>query len=153
MIDPEQTPYAGNGAAACGACQASLPAKRYVHVDGAVIDILCSTACFRDVARQRWRARWARRGRGALRAAVAAVATAALVTPHGGAGARHRLAKAAPAPRVIDRGPPPLPPGWYGPEWPPTETSFLASLGQDAWIHPLSGPARRMPRADSRVFG
>ena len=77
------------------------------------------------------------------------------MTPHGGPPGHWRLAHAAPAPTPPPRplGPPPLPPGWFGPEWPPTETSFLASLGQDAWIHPLSGPVRRMPRADSRVFG
>ena len=78
------------------------------------------------------------------------------VTPHGGPPGHWRLAHAAPAPTPRPPGPAstwPLPPGWFGPEWPPTETSFLASLGQDAWIHPLSGPVRRMPRADSRVFG
>jgi len=153
MFDPEETPYAGNDAAACGACQALLPAKRYVYAAPGVIEILCSPSCFRDVARAQRRMRWTRRGRTALHAAVAAVATAALVTPHGGTGARRRVAHAATAPRVIDRGPPPLPAGWYGPEWPPSDTSLLASLGHDAWIHPLSGPVRRMPRADSRVFG
>jgi murein DD-endopeptidase MepM/ murein hydrolase activator NlpD len=153
MFDPEETPYTGHGAAACGACQASLPAKRYVYAEAGTIDVLCSTSCFRDVARAHRRLRWRRRGRTALQAAVAAIATAALVTPHGSAGVRRRAAKAAPAPRVVDPGPPPLPPGWYGPEWPPSDTSLLASLGHDAWIHPLSGPVRRMPRADSRVFG
>jgi hypothetical protein len=29
----------------------------------------------------------------------------------------------------------------------------LAALGRDAWLHPLAGPVRRMPRRDSRVFG
>jgi murein DD-endopeptidase MepM/ murein hydrolase activator NlpD len=59
----------------------------------------------------------------------------------------------------VSRGPQPidatpaLPAGWYGPEWPPTDVSLLAALGQDAWIHPLAGPVRRMPRVDSRVFG
>ena len=46
-----------------------------------------------------------------------------------------------------------LPPGWFGPEWPPSDTSLLAALGRDAWIHPLAGPVRRMPIRDSRVFG
>jgi hypothetical protein len=45
------------------------------------------------------------------------------------------------------------PPGWFGPEWPPTDTDLLAALGQDAWLHPLAGPVRRMPRNDTRVFG
>ena len=30
---------------------------------------------------------------------------------------------------------------------------MLAALGRDAWVHPLAGPIRRMPRTDSRVFG
>ncbi len=46
-----------------------------------------------------------------------------------------------------------LPAGWFGPEWPPSDTSLLAALGRDAWIHPLAGPVRRMPIRDSRVFG
>jgi murein DD-endopeptidase MepM/ murein hydrolase activator NlpD len=37
--------------------------------------------------------------------------------------------------------------------WPPTDATLLAALGHDAWVHPLAGPVRRMPRADSRVFG
>jgi len=59
------------------------------------------------------------------------------------------------APAAMRAGPaaPTLPAGWFGPEWPPTETSVLATLGRDAWIHPLAGPIRRMPRQDSRVFG
>src|SRR4029453_13892909 len=44
-------------------------------------------------------------------------------------------------------------PGWFGPEWPPTETSLLASLGRDAWIHPLAGPIPPLPRPAPPVFG
>ncbi len=154
MIDPEQTrPDASYSTAVCHACESPLRVKRYVYVEGASVSVLCSSACHRGVVWARRRVRWAGRGRRFLRAAAVAVATAALVTPHGRAVGHHRMAKAAPAPRLVSAGPPPLPPGWYGPEWPPTETSLLASLGQDAWIHPLSGPVRRMPRADSRVFG
>ena len=79
---------------------------------------------------------------------------------------RGRLPGAAPGvarrrPRRPPARPPPpparprasLPAGWFGPEWPPSDTSLLAALGRDAWIHPLAGPVRRMPIRDSRVFG
>jgi hypothetical protein len=63
--------------------------------------------------------------------------------------------------------PPPLPPAaiaivqpvvapeppTFGPHWPPTEQDWLAEISNDAWIHPLDGPNRRMPVSDSRVFG
>jgi len=87
---------------------------------------------------------------------VVLILASAFVTPHEGPAAHRRIARAVPAPDGPPGPPlgtPRLPPGWYGPEWPPTETSVLASLGHDAWIHPLSGPVRRMPRVDSRVFG
>jgi murein DD-endopeptidase MepM/ murein hydrolase activator NlpD len=41
----------------------------------------------------------------------------------------------------------------YGPDWPPTEAEWVADLAQDAWIHPLGGPERRMPKHHGRVFG
>jgi len=47
---------------------------------------------------------------------------------------------------------PPEPPA-YGPTWPPTEKDWLAEIASDAWLHPLDGPARRMPIRDARVFG
>jgi len=156
MIDPEEAPLdVPPGTAPCGACGGPLPATRYVHVDAWSVVVLCSPACLRASARAHRRVRWAARRRRARSAAVALILASILVTPHAGPPGRRHLARAAPAPQP--RLPPPapraLPPGWYGPEWPPTETNFLASLGQDAWIHPLSGPVRRMPRADSRVFG
>jgi murein DD-endopeptidase MepM/ murein hydrolase activator NlpD len=81
------------------------------------------------------------------------VLSAGLLTPHEGRSARlpHRLVRQVP--HAIDPGPETLPPGWFGPVWPPTEASLLEALGRDAWVHPLSGPFRRMPRSDSRVFG
>ena len=149
MIDPE---------AICGVCGGSLPAARYVHVDAQSVVVLCSAACFREIVRERRQARWAARRHRALQAGVVIVLGSGFVTPHEGPPGHWRMAHAAPAPHaaLATSGPPipiALPPGWFGPDWPPTETTFLASLGQDAWIHPLSGPVRRMPRADSRVFG
>ena len=44
-------------------------------------------------------------------------------------------------------------PAAFGPAWPPTEKDWLAEIASDAWLHPLDGPARRMPIRDARVFG
>jgi hypothetical protein len=41
----------------------------------------------------------------------------------------------------------------FGPAWPPTERDWMAEIASDAWLHPLDGPGRRMPKSDSRVFG
>jgi len=155
MIDPEEAlSDLPQGTAACGVCGGALPAARYVHVDARSVVVLCSAACFREIVRDRRRARWAERRRRTAQAAVVVILASGFLTPHGGPPGHWRIAHAAPAPAPRPpAGPLPLPPGWFGPEWPPTEANFLASLGQDAWIHPLSGPVRRMPRADSRVFG
>jgi murein DD-endopeptidase MepM/ murein hydrolase activator NlpD len=40
-----------------------------------------------------------------------------------------------------------------GPSWPPSENDWAQVIAKDAWIHPLSGPHRRMPIRDARVFG
>ena len=156
MIDPEEA-YSDlpEGSAVCGVCDGPLAAARYVHVQARSVVVLCSAACFREIAREHRRLRWTERRRHMAQASLVIILGSVFVTPHGGPPGHWRVAHAAPAPTPPPRplGPPPLPPGWFGPEWPPTETSFLASLGQDAWVHPLSGPVRRMPRADSRVFG
>jgi hypothetical protein len=41
----------------------------------------------------------------------------------------------------------------HGPAWPPTERERIRMLADDAWIHPLKGPTRRMPIRASRTFG
>jgi murein DD-endopeptidase MepM/ murein hydrolase activator NlpD len=41
----------------------------------------------------------------------------------------------------------------HGPAWPPTERERIRMLADDAWLHPLKGPARRMPIRQSRAFG
>ncbi len=45
---------------------------------------------------------------------------------------------------------PPVP--VLGPSW-PSERDWQAMLADDAWLHPLDGPSRRMPESDGRVFG
>jgi murein DD-endopeptidase MepM/ murein hydrolase activator NlpD len=153
MTDPEETPPdALDGSPLCGACRGPLPPARYVYARAALIEVLCSADCHRRVARRHRRGRWATRYRQARRAAATAILVGAFLAPHAPLG--HRLAaRPVSPPRPHPPSRPALPPGWYGPDWPPTETETLAALGEDTWIHPLSGPARRMPRADSRVFG
>jgi len=159
MIDPEYAPSVEpDGAAGCELCNTALPATRYVHVEAGAVRVLCSLRCHRGVVRHGRRVRWAARGQSARRTAVAVILGAGFITPHHGSPGLRPIAHTAPARSAPDAhdaglGAPALPPGWYGPEWPPAETSLLAALGQDAWIHPLAGPVRRMPRADSRVFG
>jgi hypothetical protein len=41
----------------------------------------------------------------------------------------------------------------FGPHWPPSSADWWNDLAQDAWIHPLPGPVRRMPKSDQRIFG
>src|SRR5947209_15394336 len=100
MLDPEQTPSI-EGPALCEVCGDPLPAKRYVHVESRAIDLLCSIECYRFDRRRRRRARWSARGRAALRTTVAAILTAAFLTPHTERSARRRFARAAMAPRPI----------------------------------------------------
>jgi len=153
MIDPLETLRDAPDDQVCGVCWAPLPATRYMHVDAWSTAVLCSLGCYRGVVRERRRERWAARRRSVGRLAALVIVTGVFLTPHQGPAARRRVARAAPAPQAPGGRAPALPPGWFGPEWPPTDESFLAALGQDAWIHPLSGPVRRMPRVDSRVFG
>jgi murein DD-endopeptidase MepM/ murein hydrolase activator NlpD len=154
MIDPEERPSAlPDGIALCDVCGGALPPIRYVHVEGSAMDVLCSAKCHRTIVRAWRRVRWAARQHFVMRTAVTAIFLGALLAPHEGPPGRRRVARAATVAPRSEPSLPALPPGWYGPDWPPTEPSLLAALGQDTWIHPLSGPVRRMPRADSRVFG
>jgi hypothetical protein len=113
----------------------------------------CSEDCLEVGRRELARRRWAARRRYARRLTIGVAVVGACLTAHGGP-ARPRALRAARSVPPVDRpGAPPLPPGWFGPEWPPTDEGVLAALGRDAWIHPLAGPVRRMPRSDGRVFG
>jgi len=70
------------------------------------------------------------------------------------AAGRRSSAKAAAAPRKTPAPPPQLP--MHGPPEPTEEeraVAFASQLAFDAWVHPLPGPERRMPRRHSRAFG
>jgi murein DD-endopeptidase MepM/ murein hydrolase activator NlpD len=144
---------AADGTAICGICESPLLDTRYVRAQAWSVEIVCSRECLRDARRAHSAARWAFRGREIKWLLLASALIGACLTAHEGPPRPRRVAQAVPTPPPRSPGPPPLPAGWYGPEWPPTETSLLAALGRDAWIHPLAGPVRRMPRSDSRVFG
>jgi murein DD-endopeptidase MepM/ murein hydrolase activator NlpD len=154
MVDPSDTI---GDAAACGACAAPLTERRYVDPIGSVFFVFCSDRCLWEARGEQRQRRWAARRLDTQRLAVGAALLAAFLTRHEGPPGARRAAAAAVVPvrASSDTSAPTtaLPAGWFGPEWPPTETSLLAALGEDAWIHPLSGPVRRMPRSDSRVFG
>jgi murein DD-endopeptidase MepM/ murein hydrolase activator NlpD len=113
-------------------------------------------SCARDARRARNAIRWAARRRYTRRLTVVVVLAAGLLTPHEGPASRmpvRPLGRVQPVRATQMSGPEVLPPGWFGPEWPPSDASLLEALGRDAWVHPLAGPIRRMPRIDSRVFG
>jgi len=141
----------------CELCAGDLLLERYVEVvHGAVLLTFCSVNCARAARRARRALRRAVRRRSIRRTVVVGILLAGWLTPHEGPAShqsRRRRAPPLPVRAVEPPGPEVLPPGWFGPEWPPSDTSLLAALGRDAWVHPLSGPFRRMPRSDSRVFG
>jgi len=156
MLDASDTIDSPSFTYACSLCEnelGQLGFDRYVEVYGAVFTTFCSMKCARIARRTRAAMRWAARWRSLSESMMLLVLGVGLLTPHEGPSAkpRHRLVPAAPA--APPPGPEVLPPGWFGPAWPPTEASLLEALGRDAWVHPLSGPYRRMPRSDSRVFG
>src|SRR3569623_2604325 len=141
----------------CELCEndlGQLGFDRYVEVlYWSVFATFCSMKRARRARRARSAVRWAARGRSATHARAAGILAAGLLTPHEGPSARPHTIR-QPVPRATPvPGPEVLPPGGFGPVWPPTEASLLEALGRDAWVHPLSGPFRRMPRSDSRVFG
>ncbi|HEY2899554.1 MAG TPA: M23 family metallopeptidase [Polyangia bacterium] len=144
-----------DGTSACAMCEGALTTGRYVPVRPSLQQVFCSPVCLSAALRKQRARRWAARYRNLRRLTIGLVLLGACVMPYQWA------LRQGPQPVGLatmvgsdDRpAPPSLPAGWFGPEWPPTETSVLALLGRDAWIHPLAGPTRRMPRSDSRVFG
>src|SRR5262245_7654097 len=109
--------------------------------------VFCSEECCDGFARDRAAQRKARRARRRGRLLFGLYAAGACLIAHPGlvAPRAHRMAPAVAAAATGTA----LPPGWFGPVWPPTELNLLAELGQDSWIHPLAGPFRRMPVTDS----
>jgi murein DD-endopeptidase MepM/ murein hydrolase activator NlpD len=135
----------------CGSCGASVGGRRYVLMEAAVLRDFCSEACLRAAQSAGRKRRWKARRRAMKVLTIGVAVAGACLAPHQG---RHeQRTPAVLATAVQSDATATVPAGWFGPEWPPTETSLLAALGRDAWLHPLAGPVRRMPRNDTRVFG
>jgi murein DD-endopeptidase MepM/ murein hydrolase activator NlpD len=66
---------------------------------------------------------------------------------------RDRATTALPPAAMVRPLPPPALPSTPPPDAAALERAQLAELMRDIWVHPLPGPARRMPIRDSRVFG
>jgi murein DD-endopeptidase MepM/ murein hydrolase activator NlpD len=140
-----------DGTGVCSTCGVFPVAERYVQLEGRTLHVFCSRECLGAGLRDQRARRTATRFRHARRLTIGLVFAGACLTPHPWPLRKPPRPEEAP---VADKAEsPPLPSGWFGPEWPPTETSVLAALGRDSWVHPLAGPFRRMPRSDTRVFG
>jgi murein DD-endopeptidase MepM/ murein hydrolase activator NlpD len=135
----------------CAVCEGSLRRSRMVQVYAGAVLAFCGERCFDVALAEQKKQRWAARRRAAKVIAIAAVVVIVVAAPQ--SRPRQTASSTPVQPARTAGGQPSLPDGWFGPDWPPTETNVLAALGRDAWLHPLAGPVRRMPRTDSRVFG
>ena len=138
--------------------------SRHVAVDGPAIHVYCSEACLQGVIeleelvpieepRRRGRARWWIAAGVVIGGTVAVVQvvwrddeppSAPVLIP-----AAPAVAAAAPAPAQT----PPVVATVAAQEPPPQDEELLHELMQDAWIHPLAGPQRRMPINHTAAFG
>jgi murein DD-endopeptidase MepM/ murein hydrolase activator NlpD len=133
----------------CARCGRAVPVRaRHLAIAGSSVRVFCSAACAvapPSVApsttppRVGWHPWW-------RFCAVPLIAfTSGATTPP---------APAPPAPvAIVTKAVKTIDPPRFGPSWPPTEKEWLDEIAQDAWIHPLDGPRRRMPIRDARVFG
>ena len=143
----------------CPTCKGPVDVRsRHVAVHGGAVRVYCSAACL-DL-------------RDALPAEAQTVAIAmppkrrrtwwfaALVVPAGlAAGYMLRsagddeLVPPAPAPAVAATHPTEPDPGMPADPEAEADARLVDELSRDAWIHPLAGPARRMPRNHNGAFG
>jgi murein DD-endopeptidase MepM/ murein hydrolase activator NlpD len=136
----------------CATCMTRLRGSWYVQVELSLLSTFCSKECYLTSVQADRRARAAAVRRAVVKVLARALLVGACLIPHERPPALPRYAmvtSVAASPASVET----LPPGAYGPAWPPTEESLQALLGRDAWTHPLAGPFRRMPLTGSRVFG
>src|SRR5262245_37805258 len=102
----------------CGSCGASVGRRRYLHAEASTLSSFCSEACLRVARSAQRKRRWKARRR-AMKVAIIGVAVAgACLAPHGGRiGERPPQTNGAAATSPVPAAA--LPPGWFGPEWPP----------------------------------
>src|SRR6185503_13117824 len=109
----------------CRSCGASVVGRRFLIAEASGLRAFCSETCLREgqaaVRQRRWNTR-----RRAMKVTVIGLAVAgACLAPHQGV-FEQRPPKVAAAPPKAPTGLV-VPNGWFGPEWPPTETSLLAA--------------------------
>jgi murein DD-endopeptidase MepM/ murein hydrolase activator NlpD len=165
MKDMETTISMGRVAASsllCPWCTGPVDVKsRHVAVAGSAVKVYCSEDCLQAAAAgvaalsDPESTEVAPRRRPWLHVTGIAVGLLSL-SLFGGGRDEWRPQEGAPTPvaAAAVAAPAPEPPApVFGPPWPPTEAAWAADLAQDAWIHPLAGPGRRMPKHHGRVFG
>lgn len=136
----------------CARCGGPVDVRsRHLVIDGSAVRSFCSQNCASspiELAPPEPKPRRYSPARHLLHVAVGAsmLAFTSGYTPPKRATAES-VAVAATAPVA-----PPVEPA-FGPAWPPSESDWMAEIAHDAWLHPLDGPARRMPIRDARVFG
>lgn len=149
-------------ALACPRCQGAVNVgSRHIAVDGAAIHVYCSDACLRGIvaleaiapsARSPRRARWWIAAGFAIGGTAAALYTMDLDEPAS-------VPLPLPTPLAIPPLAPPLATAASPatapaqPAQPAQDDALLRDLMQDAWIHPLAGPGRRMPINHTAAFG
>lgn len=150
---------------ACPRCAGVVDVKSpHVVVRGGAIRMYCSDACMRapdapaptltpapapPPRRRRWR--W-------VALAAAASTTCIVLSRSGDESTREPVlevatARAATAPRVAPTPAPAPPPPDPAAEARRAEEEMIERLMREAWIHPLAGPNRRMPRNHTGAFG
>lgn len=154
----------------CPRCHKSVDVKSpYVSVEGSAIQVYCSDDCLRGVSvlddeelelalvkpEGRWRRWWLAAG-AMLGATIIYAVDRYDVDEHDAR--RNALAILAMIPRPAPPAPPPeatAPPGPSPEEKARQEAddALFKELVQDAWIHPLAGPTRRMPANHTGAFG
>lgn len=150
----------------CPRCHKPVDVKsRYVSVAGSTIQVYCSDDCRRGIAvldtsieitrpTRSWRRWWLAAG---VALGGATVFVYAIDRNDDLAVEAEKMATIAlPPPPSPTPVPPPPPPAEPSPEETArqrADEALLQELMQDAWIHPLAGPHRRMPANHTGAFG
>jgi murein DD-endopeptidase MepM/ murein hydrolase activator NlpD len=136
--------------------------SRHVLIEGSSIQVFCSAECMQSMQEDDDLAELDLQPDGGRAGQPRGTALRALV----GGGALLGMLFLSDAPPVPPPAPPPaksaavvipllplpsLPPQDPGPS--PEEQATMDAILRDVWLHPLPGPARRMPVIDGRVFG
>jgi hypothetical protein len=148
-------------ALACPRCEGPVDVgSRHIAVAGAVIHVYCSEACLRGITKlvappppliveSPRRARWWIAAGVVLGGSFVVFQVVGRDEPPRSVPLAMLATTPAPPPApspITTVASPPTPP-------PPQDDELLHELMQDAWIHPLAGPKRRMPINHTAAFG